>query len=86
LTVERGPASLGGATSHGHLLELIRSADGLSRQQLLAATGMSRATLYERLEALLRRGFIYEAESLEATGAGAPARSALITAAGSSWR
>ena len=29
---------------------------------------MSRATLYERLEALLRRGFIYEAESLEATG------------------
>ena len=68
LMAERMPASLGGATSHGHLLELIRSGDGLSRQQLLAATGMSRATLYERLEALLRRGFIYEAESLEATG------------------
>lgn len=68
MTVERTPASLGGATSHGHLLELIRSADGLSRQQLLSATGMSRATLYERLDALLRRGLIYEAESLEATG------------------
>ncbi|WP_285249802.1 ROK family transcriptional regulator [Pseudarthrobacter sp. fls2-241-R2A-168] len=68
MTVERVPASLGGATSHGHLLELIRSTGGLSRQQLLAATGMSRATLYERLESLLRRGFIYEAESLEATG------------------
>jgi predicted NBD/HSP70 family sugar kinase len=68
MTVERMPASPGGATSHGHLLELIRSADGLSRQQLLSATGMSRATLYERLEALLRHGFVYEAESLEATG------------------
>lgn len=68
MTTERIPASLGGATSHGHLLELIRSTGGLSRQQLLAATGMSRATLYERLETLLRRGFIYEAESLEATG------------------
>lgn len=68
MTVQRMPAGLGGATSHGHLLDLIRSADGLSRQQLLSATGMSRATLYERLEALLRRGFIYEAESLEATG------------------
>lgn len=68
MSLERMPASLGGATSHGHLLELIRSAGGLSRQQLLAATGMSRATLYERLETLLRRGFIYEAESLQATG------------------
>ncbi|MDR6508497.1 ROK family transcriptional regulator [Arthrobacter oryzae] len=68
MTAERIPASLGGATSHGHLLELIRSTGGLSRQQLLSATGMSRATLYERLETLLRRGFIYEAESLEATG------------------
>lgn len=68
MTVERTPASLGGATSHGHLLSLIRSTDGLSRQQLLAETGMSRATLYERLEALLRRGWIYEAEALEATG------------------
>lgn len=68
MTVERIPASPGGATSHGHLLELIRSTGGLSRQQLLSATGMSRATLYGRLETLLRRGFIYEAESLEATG------------------
>jgi predicted NBD/HSP70 family sugar kinase len=40
----------------------------MSRQQLLASTGMSRATLYERLEALLRRHFIYEAETMEATG------------------
>ncbi len=68
MTVERVPAGLGGAASHGSLLELIRSTGGLSRQQLLSATGMSRATLYERLETLLRRGLVYEAESLGATG------------------
>lgn len=68
MTIERVPARLSGATSHGHLLELIRATGGMSRQQLLASTGMSRATLYERLETLLRRNLIYEAESMEATG------------------
>lgn len=68
MTAERMPANLGGATSHGNLLELIRSAGGLSRQQLLSATGMSRATLYERLDTLVRGGYVYEAETLEATG------------------
>ena len=73
MTVERVPAGLVGATSHGHLLELIRAADGLSRQQLLSTTGMSRATLYERLDTLTRRGYIYEAEPLSSTG-GRPSR------------
>ncbi|MGP4033716.1 ROK family protein [Pseudarthrobacter sp. 1C304] len=68
MTTERVPARLSGATSHGHLLDLIRATGGMSRQQLLASTGMSRATLYERLETLLRRNLIYEAESMEATG------------------
>ena len=68
MTTERVRARITGATSHGSLLELIRATGGMSRQQLLASTGMSRATLYERLEALLRRHFIYEAESMEATG------------------
>lgn len=68
MTSERVPARITGATSHGSLLELIRATGGMSRQQLLASTGMSRATLYERLETLLRRQFIYEAESMEATG------------------
>ena len=68
MTIERVPARLSGATSHGHLLDLIRATGGMSRQQLLASTGMSRATLYERLETLLRRNLIYEAESMEATG------------------
>lgn len=68
MTIERVPARLSGATSHGHLLDLIRATGGMSRQQLLASTGMSRATLYERLETLLRRNLIYEAEIMEATG------------------
>lgn len=68
MSAERVPAKLSGAASHGHLLDLIRSTGGMSRQQLLASTGMSRATLYERLETLMRRKLIYEAESLEATG------------------
>jgi predicted NBD/HSP70 family sugar kinase len=57
-----------GTTSAGHLLELIRSEGGMSRQQLVAETGMSRGTLYGRLDALDRLGFVYEAESLGATG------------------
>lgn len=73
MTVERVPAGLVGATSHGHLLELIRAADGLSRQQLLSTTGMSRATLYERLDTLTRHGYVYEAEPLGSTG-GRPSR------------
>ena len=44
------------AASAGHLLELIRLRGGLSRQQLLAETGMSRGTLYGRLDALARLG------------------------------
>lgn len=64
---------LAAATSHGHLLELVRSRGGLSRHQLMAETGLSRGTLYERLDTLTRLGLIYDAESLGTTG-GRPAR------------
>lgn len=57
-----------GATSGGHLLELIRSTDGMSRRQLLDETGMSRGTLVGRLDALEQLGLVYEAESLGVTG------------------
>lgn len=60
-------------TSHGSLLELIRSSGGLSRQQLIAETGLSRGTVYERLDTLARLGLIYDAEQLGTTG-GRPAR------------
>jgi hypothetical protein len=51
-------------TSHGELLHLVRAREGLSRQQLMAETGMSRGTLYSRLDVLIRLGPVYEAESL----------------------
>jgi predicted NBD/HSP70 family sugar kinase len=54
--------------SHGNLLALVRASGGLSRQQLLDATGMSRGTLYQRLDALARLGLVYDAETLGATG------------------
>jgi predicted NBD/HSP70 family sugar kinase len=55
-------------TSHGELLHLVRDREGLSRQQLIAETGMSRGTLYSRLDTLARLGLVYEAEALGATG------------------
>lgn len=60
-------------TSHGSLLDLVRASGGLSRQQLIAETGMSRGTLYERLDTLAQLGLIYDAEQLGTTG-GRPAR------------
>lgn len=59
--------------SHGHLLELVRASGGRTRAQLVADTGMSRGTLYARLDSLVRLGLVYEAESLDSTG-GRPAR------------
>ncbi len=61
------------ATSHGGLLALVRDHGGLSRQQMLELTGMSRGTLVARLETLARLGYVYEAEALAPTG-GRPAR------------
>ncbi|SEF16678.1 ROK family transcriptional regulator [Jiangella alba] len=59
-------------TSPGWLLQLIRSRDGWTRRQLLAETGLSRMTLFERLDALFRAGLVYEAGPAGPTG-GRPA-------------
>ncbi|WP_053207529.1 ROK family transcriptional regulator [Jiangella muralis] len=59
-------------TSPGWLLQLIRSGDGWTRRQLLAETGLSRMTLFERLDALFRAGLVYEAGPAGPTG-GRPA-------------
>lgn len=72
------PAATAG-NSPGRLLELIRSRDGWTRQQLVAATGLSRMTLFERLDALFRAGLVYEAGPARPTG-GRPA--ALLRFAG----
>ena len=63
-----------GVTSHGELVQLVRDSEGLSRQQLIKATGMSRGTLYSRLDTLTRLGLVYEAEALGATGGRRPRR------------
>lgn len=68
MTIVATPTTRGSATSHGHLLALIRDHQGLSRQQLMTVTGMSRGTLFERLETLARHDLVYEAETLAATG------------------
>lgn len=60
-------------TSPGHLLHLIRALDGATRAQLLELTGMSRTTLVERLDQLVRAGLVYEAGQLSSTG-GRPAQ------------
>jgi predicted NBD/HSP70 family sugar kinase len=58
--VPRQRAEPAGPASPGHLLELIRGRPGWTRQQLLTATGMSRTTLFERLDQLFRAGLVYE--------------------------
>lgn len=62
-----------GGTSPGHLLALVRALGGATRAQLLEITGLSRTTLFERLDLLARAGLVYESGQLGSTG-GRPAR------------
>lgn len=55
-------------TSYGYLLTLIRSRPGWTRQQLLAATGLSRTTLVDRLDALFTEGLVYADGSVPRNG------------------
>ncbi|WP_324651750.1 ROK family protein [Georgenia sp. H159] len=61
------------AASHGYLLNLFRTRPGWTRQQLLEVTGVSRTTLYDRLDTLFQAGLIYSAGSVPPPG-GAGAR------------
>ena len=56
----------------GHLLNLIRGRDDWTRGGLLAETGLSRTTLFDRLNQLFTAGLAYEAGSIPSTG-GRPA-------------
>jgi len=62
------------AASYGHLLDLFRSRSGWTRQQLLEITGVSRTTLYDRLDVLFQEGLVYSAGSVPQTDAASPAR------------
>lgn len=60
LRLDPAPAG-GGAMTHGAVLQLIRQRPGVTRQQLLATTGVSRTTLFDRLDGLFHHGLIYQA-------------------------
>lgn len=68
---ERGIESRG-AASCGALLQEIRAADGITRQDLLQVTGMSRSTLYQRLDLLERAGLIHQAGQESSSGGRPP--------------
>lgn len=68
----RGPAL--SAASHGYLLKLFRSRSGWTRQQLLETTGVSRTTLYDRLDVLFQEGLVYSAGSVPSGDGTSPAR------------
>lgn len=61
-----------GATSAGHLLELVRTGRAGTRGELQELTGLSRSALGVRLERLLRNGWLREAGSTTSTGGRPP--------------
>jgi predicted NBD/HSP70 family sugar kinase len=69
----RPALDLAAGSSPGQLLALIRSRDGWTRQQLLDEVGVSRTTLFERLELLFGAELVHDAGPLRSTG-GRPAR------------
>ena len=52
----------------GDVLDLIRQGRATTRGDVLEATGLSRVTISQRLDALLAAGMIVEGETSEATG------------------
>jgi len=66
-TVDRASSSGPGA-----ILELIRSEEATTRAQLMRRTGLSRSTVAQRLDALVRAGYVEEVPTEESTG-GRPA-------------
>ena len=55
-------------TGPGDILDLIRHGRAPTRGDVLEATGLSRMTVAQRLDALLAAGMIVEGETTEATG------------------
>jgi predicted NBD/HSP70 family sugar kinase len=55
-------------TGPGEILALIRQGRALTRGDVLAATGLSRVTVAQRIDALLAAGIIVEGDTTESTG------------------
>src|ERR1700676_4895850 len=69
------------SASPGDVLQHIRSEGGTTRSELVEATGLSRATLAQRLEELMRHGLVVM-ESSPSTGGRPPRRFAFNPRAG----
>jgi predicted NBD/HSP70 family sugar kinase len=71
----------------GDILALIRRGDGITRNELMAQTGLGRSTVAQRVDALLARGLVREEAGTISTGGRPPTtvvfdpRAALILAA-----
>ncbi|TDW81624.1 putative NBD/HSP70 family sugar kinase [Kribbella pratensis] len=59
-------------TTSGYLLELVRTGRALTRGELQELTGLSRSTLGQRLDGLLKNGWLVEAGSTASTGGRPP--------------
>jgi len=62
------------AAGPGDILQLIREGRVATRRDITEATGLSRVTVAQRIDALRRTGLIYEAEPEESTGGRRPTR------------
>lgn len=65
-------ADNGTANTPGEVLALIREGRAHTRADLVRLTGMSRATVSQRVESLLAGGFVYEAGEAPSTGGRPP--------------
>jgi predicted NBD/HSP70 family sugar kinase len=62
------------ATGPGEILRLIRDERVATRRDIIEATGLSRVTVAQRIDALRNAGLVYEAGPDESTGGRRPAR------------
>src|SRR3954447_4837738 len=65
---------LWGTMRAGETLNLIRSTGGMTRNELMARTGLSRSTVAHRVEALLTHGLVRELSGGQSTGGRPPTR------------
>ena len=66
----------------GEVLALIRDGRARTRAELVRLTGLSRATVSQRVESLLGGGFVYEAGEAPSTGGRPPQTLAFNSDAG----
>lgn len=71
--MSRVRSSSGTRSGAGELLELIRHGTGLTRADLGRRTGLGRAAISQRVEALIDRGLVRETADLPSTGGRPPA-------------